>query len=110
MHGDLAARNVLLSVNNVIKLCDFGLSRTVYEHYYYTKKSDVPLPMKWMAIESIENMVFSTKSDVWSFGVVMWEFFTLSETPYSDIETYDLLRKLLGGYRLKRPTYATLEM
>ena len=66
--------------------------------------------MKWMAIESIENMVFSTKSDVWSFGVVMWEFFTLSETPYSNIEPSHLLEKLLGGFRLKRPIYATREM
>ena len=110
MHGDLAARNVLLTENNVIKLCDFGLARTIYENCYYTKKTDVPLPMKWMAIESIENMVFTTKSDVWSFGVVMWELFTLSETPYSNIQSHHLLQMLLEGYRLNRPIYATQEM
>ena len=82
----------------------------MYENAYYTKKSDVPLPMKWMAVESISDMIFSTKSDVWSFGVVMWEIFTLADSPYPHIKSENVYEKLIEGYRLEIPTYATQEM
>ena len=64
IHRDLAARNVLLAEDNIVKICDFGLAKDVYKYDNYVKKNDGPLPIKWMAIESIRDKVFTSKSDV----------------------------------------------
>ncbi|XP_029159072.1 vascular endothelial growth factor receptor kdr-like isoform X2 [Nylanderia fulva] len=110
LHGDLAARNILLCENNVVKICDFGLAKTMYKDDNYKKKGDSPLPIKWMAIESIRDRIFSTQSDIWSFGIVLWEFFTLSETPYHGMEAEKLYQKLIEGYRMEQPKYAICEI
>lgn len=68
LHGDLAARNILLCENNVVKICDFGLARSLYKDENYQKNHPTPLPFKWLAIESIMSHDFSVQSDVWSFG------------------------------------------
>ena len=68
MHGDLACRNILLAADNVVKICDFGLAKDIYKTNNYQKKSDGPLPVKWLAIECIRDRIFSTQSDVWAFG------------------------------------------
>lgn len=69
LHGDLAARNVLLCDENIVKICDFGLAKQLYEEaQIYHKKSKTPLPFKWLAPESISDLTFSVYSDVWSFG------------------------------------------
>ncbi|XP_014203976.1 vascular endothelial growth factor receptor 1 [Copidosoma floridanum] len=107
LHGDLAARNILLAKNDIVKICDFGLAKSIYKDGNYLKQSDAPLPVKWLAIESFRDGIFSTRSDVWSFGVVMWEFFTLAETPYPGMNVENQLQKLIDGYRLKQPRYAT---
>lgn len=109
LHGDLAARNILLCTDNVVKIGDFGLARTM-EDYNYIKKSRGPLPLKWLAIESIEHFKFSTFSDVWSFGIVLWEFFTKAAVPYPGIDPELLLVKLQSGYRMDRPVNATQKM
>ncbi|XP_014207726.2 vascular endothelial growth factor receptor kdr-like [Copidosoma floridanum] len=107
LHCDLAARNILLSTNNIVKICDFGLAQTLYKDINYTRLHDVKLPFKWMAIESLRDGVFSTKSDIWSFGIVIWEFFTLAEPPYLGMGAFEVYQKLIDGYRMRLPKYAT---
>ncbi|KZC11866.1 Vascular endothelial growth factor receptor kdr-like [Dufourea novaeangliae] len=108
LHGDLAARNILLAENNVVKICDFGLAKNMYKYGNYEKKGDGRLPIKWMAIESIRDGIFSTQSDIWSFGIVLWEFFTLAETPYPGMETEEQYQKLIEGYRMEQPVYVIM--
>ncbi|XP_013783997.1 mast/stem cell growth factor receptor kita-like [Limulus polyphemus] len=104
IHRDLAARNVLLSEDNIVKICDFGLAKDCYKYSNYVKKGDGPLPVKWMAIESIRDKVFTIQSDVWSFGVLMWEFFTLGSNPYPGIDVdEEFYKKLKNGYRMEKP-------
>lgn len=110
LHGDLAARNILLAEENVVKICDFGLAKTMYNDVNYQRKGDSPLPIKWMAIESIRDRIFSTQSDIWSYGIVLWEFFTLAETPYPGMEAEKLYERLVAGYRMEQPKYATSEV
>ena len=110
VHGDLAARNILLTHNNLVKICDFGLAKTVYNDPDYKRNSKAPLPIKWMAIESIRDLVFSSQSDVWSFGIMLWEFFTLAESPYPGIPVDLVYQKLLEGYRMECPYLASPEM
>ena len=104
MHGDLACRNILLAADNVVKICDFGLAKDIYKTDNYRKKTDGPLPIKWMAVESLRDRVFSTQSDVWSFGIVLWEMFSLGKTPYPGIDPgATFYEKLLNGYRMEKP-------
>lgn len=107
LHGDLAARNILLCDDNIVKICDFGLAKSMYKNDNYKKKGESPLPFKWLAIESISDQVFSTYSDVWAFGIVLWEFFSLSKVPYPGMEAdQSLYIKLRDGYRMEKPKFA----
>lgn len=106
----MAARNILLTENDIVKICDFGLAKIMYESENYKKSRTELLPIKWMAIESIKDKVFSIQSDVWSYGIVLWELFSLAQTPYYDIRSEKLLTKLLDGYRLRKPEHAPENM
>uniref|UniRef100_A0A8C6XB37 receptor protein-tyrosine kinase n=1 Tax=Naja naja TaxID=35670 RepID=A0A8C6XB37_NAJNA len=111
IHRDLAARNILLSENNVVKICDFGLARDIYKDPDYVRKGDARLPLKWMAPETIFDRVYTIQSDVWSFGVLLWEIFSLGASPYPGVKIdEDFCRRLKEGTRMRPPDYTTPEM
>ncbi|XP_038061517.1 tyrosine-protein kinase receptor Tie-1-like [Patiria miniata] len=101
IHRDLAARNILLSEGLTAKVSDFGLSRGE-DIYVQTSKRRVPV--RWLAIESIRYKRYTTKSDVWSFGILLWEITTIGGTPYPTTKSESLARKLKGGYRMPKPS------
>ncbi|XP_022099343.1 hepatocyte growth factor receptor-like isoform X2 [Acanthaster planci] len=106
IHRDLASRNCMLDDNLRVKIADFGLSRDIYERDYYSAKDKTAkLPVRWMALESLERNVYNTKTDVWSFGVVMWEFLTRGMTPYPSVDNWDICTYLQRGRRLQQPMH-----
>ncbi|XP_049549465.1 vascular endothelial growth factor receptor 1-like isoform X4 [Anopheles darlingi] len=111
LHGDLAARNILLCEDNVVKICDFGLARSMYKSDNYKKKGEAPLPFKWLALECISDNVFSTYSDVWAYGIVLWELFSLGKVPYPGMEAnQELYNKLRDGYRMDKPQFSNQDI
>lgn len=118
-----------------VKVADFGMARDVYDKEYYSIQNHTraKLPVKWMAIESLQTQKFTTKSDVvsvltikepcgfffvinsslidciptfqWSYGILMWELLTRGASPYPDVDPYDITHYLLKGRRLPQPQY-----
>ncbi|KAL8573555.1 hypothetical protein ACOMHN_047826 [Nucella lapillus] len=111
VHRDLAARNCLVSspdVNSmVVKIGDFGLARDIYKHDYYRKEGEGLLPVRWMSPESLVDGVFTTQSDIWAFGVLMWEVVTLGQQPYPARTNIEVLHFVRAGGKLERPEKCT---
>ncbi|XP_026331015.1 fibroblast growth factor receptor homolog 1-like isoform X4 [Hyposmocoma kahamanoa] len=110
IHRDLAARNVLVSDDCVLKIADFGLAKDVHSNDYYRKKTEGRLPVRWMAPESLYHKVFTTQTDVWSFGVLLWEIMTLGGTPYPTVPGQYMYQHLSAGHRMEKPPCCSLEI
>uniref|UniRef100_A0A671M029 Platelet-derived growth factor receptor alpha n=1 Tax=Sinocyclocheilus anshuiensis TaxID=1608454 RepID=A0A671M029_9TELE len=108
VHRDLAARNVLLSQGKIVKICDFGLARDIMHDNNYVSKGSTFLPVKWMAPESIFDNLYTTLSDVWSYGILLWEIFSLGGTPYPGmVVDSNFYNKIKSGYRMVKPEHAS---
>ncbi|XP_038055911.1 angiopoietin-1 receptor-like [Patiria miniata] len=111
IHRDLAATNILLGEGLVAKVSDFGLSR---EEDVYVETYTLRIPTRWLAIESLTHQIYTTQSDVWSFGILLWEIATFGGTPYASIKGMSLVERLESGYRMEQPSncddeiYATM--
>ncbi|KAM9344950.1 tyrosine-protein kinase Mer [Symphorus nematophorus] len=103
LHRDLAARNCMLRDDMTVCVADFGLSKKIYSGDYYRQGRIAKMPVKWIAVESLADRVFTVKSDVWAFGITMWEIATRGMTPYPGIQNHEIYDYLLEGHRLKQP-------
>ncbi|XP_066299172.1 uncharacterized protein [Branchiostoma lanceolatum] len=110
VHRDLAARNILLGKNLVAKVSDFGLSRDIYESEEYVKTAKSKLPLRWMAYESLFYSVYTTQSDVWSFGVLLWEIMTMGHLPYEGMKGKQMMDIIKDGGRLEKPLHCPDEL
>ncbi|KAL9703652.1 hypothetical protein quinque_007170 [Culex quinquefasciatus] len=110
IHRDLAARNILITDDHTCKVADFGFARDIVTSKVYERKSEGRLPIRWMATESLYDNIFTVKSDIWSFGILMWEIVTLGSTPYPGIAAADVMRKVRDGYRLEKPEHCRREL
>ncbi|KAL9957968.1 hypothetical protein ACROYT_G034928 [Oculina patagonica] len=110
VHRDLAARNVLVCEGKLVKIADFGLSRYVYTTNVYHATKARKLPIKWMSPEAIHDQIFTVESDVWAYGILLWEISTIGGTPYPTISNQRLLRVLKAGYRMEKPQICSDEM
>lgn len=108
----MAARNILVSDRMALKIADFGLARDVsFTDDYYRKTTAGRLPVKWMAPEALFQRVYTSQSDVWSFGILLWEIMTLGGTPYPSVPNIERLFQLLrDGHRMEKPVSCSLEV
>ncbi|KAM4544380.1 receptor-type tyrosine-protein kinase FLT3-like [Fundulus diaphanus] len=107
IHRDLAARNVLVTKGRLVKIGDFGLARDIDNDSNYVVRGNVRLPVKWMAPESIFQGMYTMKSDVWAYGILLWEIFSLGVTPYPGVKVdhtfYSMIER---GFKMECPYYA----
>jgi len=102
IHRDLSARNLLVNEYNVVKVSDFGMSRGLGTDGAYKLTNQV-LPFRWTAPEVFKFLLFTTMSDVWSFGIVLWEIFEFGAVPYMEMSTEQVVNGVLNGKRLQQP-------
>ncbi|XP_068733704.1 tyrosine kinase receptor Cad96Ca-like [Montipora capricornis] len=105
IHRDLAARNVLVGETETCKVTDFGMARDVQQENIYERKTRGRLPVKWTAYESLLYGIYTTKSDVWSYGVVLYEIFTVGGSPYPRMDGKKIASLLQEGYKMPKPQH-----
>jgi len=110
IHRDLAARNCLVGEGHVVKVADFGLTRFVADSNEYTSSSGTKFPIKWAPPEVLWFTKFSSKSDVWAFGVLMWEVFTCGQMPYGRSSNAQVVEMIRNGERLEKPRLCSTEI
>ncbi|XP_041120007.1 tyrosine-protein kinase RYK isoform X1 [Polyodon spathula] len=103
IHKDLAARNCVIDDGMQVKITDNALARDLFPMDYHCLGDNENRPVRWMALESLVNNDFSSASDVWAFGVTLWELMTLGQTPYVDIDPFEMAAYLKDGYRIAQP-------
>ncbi|XP_065204983.1 fibroblast growth factor receptor 4-like isoform X2 [Planococcus citri] len=109
IHRDLAARNVLVTENYVMKVADFGLARNVHENDYYRFLSECKLPVKWMAPESLYQQKYTTQSDVWSFGITLYEIMSQGTPPYPALLATEVIKQVREGLRMDKPDLCSVQ-
>ncbi|CAI8032558.1 Ephrin type-A receptor 8 (Fragment), partial [Geodia barretti] len=102
IHRDLAARNILVSHEEMCKIADFGMSRALQDTDYYVSRGG-KIPVKWTAPEALHYKKYSTASDVWSFGIVMYEIWSPAARPYNWMTNNEVYQNIQSGYRLPPP-------
>ncbi|XP_077284525.1 anaplastic lymphoma kinase isoform X2 [Arctopsyche grandis] len=113
IHRDIAARNCLLTSKGpgrVVKIADFGMARDIYRADYYRKGGKAMLPIKWMPPEAFLDGIFTSKTDIWSFGVLLWEVFSLGIMPYTGCANREVMQMVTGGGRLDIPYGCPIEI
>ena len=103
IHRDLAARNCMVANDMTVKIGDFGMSRQIYAGDYYRKGNKGEMPIRWMAPESLSEGIFTSQSDVWSYGIVIWEIMTLGAQPYPEKSNNEVTAHVLDGNLLNMP-------
>ncbi|XP_076300861.1 anaplastic lymphoma kinase isoform X1 [Lasioglossum baleicum] len=106
IHRDIAARNCLLTckeIGRVVKIADFGMAKDIYRSDYYRKGGKAMLPIKWMPPESFLDGIFTTKTDVWAFGVLLWEIMSFGYIPYTGCTNRETMTMVTSGVRLEKP-------
>uniref|UniRef100_A0AC34FJB7 Tyrosine-protein kinase n=1 Tax=Panagrolaimus sp. ES5 TaxID=591445 RepID=A0AC34FJB7_9BILA len=108
VHRDLAARNILLDENFVAKISDFGLAQLIAQPVNESVRGKFPI--KWTAPEALRQSIFTSKSDCWSFGILLWEIFSFGRIPYPRIPIQDVIRHIESGYRMEPPEGCPLQI
>ena len=104
MHRDVACRNCLVNSSRTIKLADFGMTRQMFQSDYYRFSRRGMLPVRWMSPESLADGIFTPMSDIWSYGVLLYEIITFGSFPFQGLSNNQVLENIKNGQTLSQPS------